>query len=301
MDLAQTAHEWLTRAEETHAFKARTVEGYAYCIGVFVRGGFRDVRDLTRERIYDFLESRRKIGIDPSTLNRNLAAICSFASSLERRGVFPLGRLRKIRRLRYRLPPRKPPFFLSHPLADQTLVAAARVDAQLVTGVTLAIASGVRGSELVAIHHEDLRLTETLPYLLVARDAARDPKTYEGRSVPLRRADAARLLELGLGGGRSGPVFPPEKHSASGPYLRCNTLGRRLAVVRAILPMLTGGPIGGKLDLYTLRHTFASWHVQEGKSIAKVAKWLGHRRIQVCYERYAALAPGGDADCERAA
>lgn len=159
--------------------------------------------------------------------------------------------------------------------------------------VVLDLASGVRAGELAHLHHDDLHFAEEKPYLVVARDAERDVKTYRARTVPIRRRDASRLLDLGLGGDRVGPIFPPEKFSASGSYLAPNTLGRRLAVARAV-----AGQIGGKLDFLTLRHTFASWHVQAGVSIAKVARWLGNC-VAICERHYAALAPGGDPDCER--
>jgi integrase len=294
MNLAETATAWLTAARKSGELSKRTTEGYAYCLGLLVRAGFLEVEELTRERLGPWLDTRRGSGIDPATLNRNLAAICSFCSMLERRGQFPLERLWGLRRLRYRVPPRKPPFFLTRELIPRVEQAAAQVDRQVFIALVLDVASGVRASELTHLHHEDLHLEEEKPFLVVARDARRDVKTYRSRTVPLRRRDAERLLELGLGRGRDGPVFPPEKHNATSPYLQENTLGRRLAVARAVV-----GPIGGKLDFLTLRHTFASWHVQAGVSIAKVARWLGNC-VAICERHYAALAPGGDLDCERA-
>lgn len=293
MDLAETAATWLEAARKTGELSKRTTEGYAYCLGLLVRAGFHDVEELTRERLAPWLDSRRARGIHPATLNRNLAAICSFCSMLERRGQFQLERLWGIRRLRFRVPPRKPPFFLMREIVPAVENAALQVDRQLYLAVLIDIASGVRASELSHLHHEDLHLEEEKPFLVVARDARRDVKTYRSRTVPIRRREAERLLELGVGRGQ-GPIFPPEKHNATEPYLQENTLGRRLAIARAVV-----GPIGGKLDFLTLRHTFASWHVQGGVSIAKVARWLGNC-VAICERHYAALAPGGDLDCERA-
>lgn len=51
--------------------------------------------------------------------------------------------------------------------------------------------------------------------------------------------------------------------------------------------------IGFYVNWITLRHTFATWHVQAGTSIALVARWMGNS-VQVCYDHYCAHAPGGD-------
>lgn len=296
VNLAEAASSWLNRARETRTLKPRTVEGYAYCLGLLVQHGFKEVGDLTVERVAQFLENRRVLfGTKPQTLNRHLAAVCSFLDSLERRGEFRARRIDRLRRLRYDVPPSPPPFFLTASKEDQVIDSSGRVDAQLHRAVVLDLATGMRASELAQVRHEELRLNEEHPYALVARDAERDPKTYEARTVPVRKKDAERLLALGLGGGREGPVFPAEKANSSDIYLRANTLGRRLAIVRAIVPDL-----GGKLDFLTLRHTFASRHVGEGKSIFKVSRWLGHRSVKTTEKHYAALAPGGDPECEAA-
>ena len=190
-----------------------------------------------------------------------------------------------------------PPRFLSREKAVELEAAAARVDRAegrapgepgLLLAVVLGIACGGRAGEPAQLRREELRLREEHPYLTIRRDEVRRSKTYAERSVPLSRSDAERLRELGADRGE-GPVFPSERE-ARGEYLRANTLGRRLALARPIL--------GEHVDFYDLRHTFASWHVQAGVSIAKVARWLGNT-VAVCERHYAALSPGGDPDASR--
>lgn len=294
-ELFQVAHAFLEEGRATGALRERTADGYGYCLGTLIRGGLRTVEDLTRERVGAFLEERRKLGIDPATLNRNLAAVCSLVSALERKGRVPLERLWGIRRLRFRVPPRGTPFFLTREQAAAVERASIAYDFQLGVSVVLALASGARAGELVGIRLEELHLEEAHPYLVIARDEERRLKTpRSARTVPLRRADAAKLLALGLGRGE-GPIFPAEKLNSAASYLNVNTLGRRLATVRAAV-----GPLGGKLDYLTLRHTFISWHVQAGVSLDKVAGWAGNSPA-VAWRHYSALAPGGDPDAERSA
>ena len=50
---------------------------------------------------------------------------------------------------------------------------------------------------------------------------------------------------------------------------------------------------------HLFRHTFASRLVQAGVPIAKVSAWLGHANISTTMI-YAHLAPGHDADIEKA-
>lgn len=302
--LVTTVVEWLTWAKKSHSLKDRTREGYAYCMSLLVKAGFLKVEDLVPARVAAFLDERLAQGFDTGTLNRNLAAVCSLGKYLLARERFPKERLDSLRALRLREPPPETPFFLTPENAAILVKAARRVDNSwrvagkcLERAVVLAIASGVRASELVALHHEDTYLRrprlEDEPFLLVRRNARKTYKSH--RPVPITRADAARLLELGVGDGRKGPIFPPEKRNSGEPYLRANTLGRRLALARAVAEIT-----GGVVDFLTLRHTFASWHVQSGRSIAKVAKWLGNS-VRVCERHYATLAHGGDVDVEASA
>ena len=297
-EISRLAGEWLKRANDTGELAPRTVEGYAYCLDSLARAGIAERADLTRERVSRWLEEERAAGVQASTCNRHLAAVCSFASELEKRGLFALDGLLGLRRLRFRLPPAPPPRFLSREKAGELEAAAARVDRSegrapgepgLLLAVVLGIACGGRAGEFAQLRREELRLGEEHPFLTIKRDEVRRSKTYSERSVPISQADAAKLRSLGADRGE-GPVFPAERPEARGEYLRANTLGRRLALARPVL--------GEHVDFYDLRHTFASWHVQAGVSIAKVARWLGNT-VAVCERHYAALSPGGDPDASK--
>ncbi len=65
------------------------------------------------------------------------------------------------------------------------------------------------------------------------------------------------------------------------------------------MPTFTASPSRNNRDWHVFRHTFASRLVQAGVPLAKVSAWLGHEDIRTRL-RYAHLAPGHDADIERA-
>lgn len=97
-------------------------------------------------------------------------------------------------------------------------------------------------------------------------------------------------------GGYSLPVFPLAEHSLAmlpdeGPlfFMRTDHASHLFSQMRDEL----GWP--KPYTFHVLRHTFASWLVQDGVSLYQVSKWLGHKRIATT-ERYAHLA-----DCHIAA
>jgi integrase len=59
-----------------------------------------------------------------------------------------------------------------------------------------------------------------------------------------------------------------------------------------------GAQTGIHATLCLLRHTAASWWVQGGVPIAKVAAWLGHAP-NTCTRHYAGLQRGFDPDVDR--
>ena len=55
---------------------------------------------------------------------------------------------------------------------------------------------------------------------------------------------------------------------------------------------VTANGLNGKLHFHSLRHTFASWLVQDGVSLYEVQKLLGHSNIAVT-QVYSHLQPEG--------
>lgn len=291
--------EWVTDMCSTH--RPRTVEGYVYCLHALVRSGIGDLALLTRDSVSKFLAARRVEGKTPQTCNRNLAAILSFASWLERKGEFPLESLLALRRLRMKQPGPPPPRFLAESEFERLLVASVGVHEQLHLAITLVWYTGLRVGELLALHHGDLVLDATDPYLRVVRDAdadGRKPKTGE-RCVPLAKPLLRELARLGIGSGsRVGPIFPPLRPVKGAgvhqhAYLQKNTIERWLAIARA------AAGLDRSTTFIVLRHSFASSMLRtKATTPEKLAKFMGNS-VKTCFAHYAGLR-GGDPDVDRA-
>ncbi len=101
-------------------------------------------------------------------------------------------------------------------------------------------------------------------------------KGHKKRTIPLADVlfDKLKMLDI-----ISGYIFPS---SHSGPR-GVNTWTRSLGPIQAKMPKVSGWHI--------FRHTFASILAQQGVSIAKIAQWLGHSKIQLTVDYYANLSP----------
>jgi len=112
------------------------------------------------------------------------------------------------------------------------------------------------------------------------------PKSEKGRrTVPLPR-DLRALLKahrLRQGRGGEGLVFGRTRDTPFNP----NTVRRRAEAAwkRAGVALI---------GLHECRHTYASTLIAAGVNAKAIAEFMGHSSIQVTYDRYAHLMPGGE-------
>lgn len=136
-----------------------------------------------------------------------------------------------------------------------------------------------------------LFLEEHLPFARVLRTYGRRLKRNRQRTTPIPRVLARELLGRGFGRGREGWVFPARhKGRLQQRVISAGSFQTWLALAAAAVER--------DVNWVTLRHTFASRHVQKDRSMAKVAYWLGNS-VGVCERHYAALKPGGDREAEK--
>lgn len=149
--------------------------------------------------------------------------------------------------------------------------------------ILLAINTGMRIGELCSLRWRDVDLDEGLFNVRNYNDGDRDAfltKSGQERPVPISFQAREVLEEIAERRGRSGYVL----RGAKGGRLNKQYASKRFKhyVRKAKLPE--------NITFHSLRHTCASWMVQEGKPLAMVQAILGHSDIQVT-QKYAHHAP----------
>jgi integrase len=166
--------------------------------------------------------------------------------------------------------------------ADEADKLVAACSGRLRTMVIVALNTGLRLGELIALQWDDIDLAARIlmvrrQWCMVAKEFT-PPKNGEFRSVPLPPRVLAALSEhpkmL-----RTELVFP----TASRRVLRKDD------TIRSLRRACKRAELEGS-GWHKCRHTYASWLVQRGVDLYTVQKLLGHKTIQQT-QRYAHLAP----------
>ena len=140
-----------------------------------------------------------------------------------------------------------------------------------------ALYTGLRAGEILKLTTSDVNFDTAFVHVV-------DSKTGKNRSVPLNRISYL-ILKKYANRNPSDIMFKSEDEGLA------NTTQKVFANVVKKCGFNNG--IAGRrhrVVFHTLRHTFASWLVQDGTSIAEVSTLLGHSDIKMTM-RYAHLAP----------
>lgn len=195
--------------------------------------------------------------------------------------------------LRLKLPPpdSTKDRYLEHGEFD-AIVAQLPTAADQVAAYVLAY-SGLRIGELSGLRWSRLRLVAGAGRVVVAESYDDDTSTFKAypkgkkpRAVPIDGWLIA-LLE-GLRPARAKPGDLVFARPDGSPLRRSNWDNVFRAAVRAAEGSLSDG--GAGVTIHTLRHTFCSWLVIEGVSLARVGELAGHES-PLTTKRYAHLAP----------
>lgn len=145
--------------------------------------------------------------------------------------------------------------------------------------IKLALYTGMRRMELAHSRAEDINWND---HLLQIR--AENTKSKRGRVVPIPDPLFDDLVVLDR---REGYLLG-EGAKSLGP----RRMSRLLEPVKEFMPEITGWHI--------FRHTYVSLLLQNGVSLVKVSKWVGHRKYETTLKYYANLATDHyDEDCNR--
>lgn len=152
--------------------------------------------------------------------------------------------------------------------AEECQLLLDNCDGMLKEMVLLALKTGLRFGELIALEWSDVDLRNNLITVQksIARGRLGSPKSNKIRYVPLL-ADVKELITSRQK--RSGLVFSKDDNKPLGPVLCLRWLHQ--ACKRAGIR---------KIGWHTLRHTFASHLAQNGVSIVLIKELLGHADIK---------------------
>ncbi|MCX6132599.1 MAG: site-specific integrase [Ignavibacteriales bacterium] len=219
----------------------------------------------------DLFRQRRIKQVSPITLNINLRALRSAFYYAIRWQILSSNPFTRVPLSR--VPERDPIFFSSE---DFKLIVGSIRQEWFRSIVILAACTGMRRGEIVNLRWKDVDLSQKV--VRVHSSSTYRTKSGKRRVIPLN-VIALQLLERLDHKTSEDYVFTIE-----GRRVRDLYLSRKFSQHVHRL----GFPIG--YHFHSLRHSFASWLVQNGAPIYEVQKLMGHSTIQVT-EIYAHLAP----------
>ena len=234
--------------------------------------------DLDTTLLGDFLnhlETER--GNDPRTRNTRLAAIRSFFRFValhEPRHAALAQRVLAIPDKRYT---RRPVAYLDRDEIEALLRAPnprTRTGRRDRTLLLVAVQTGLRASELIALRCEDVQLG-------AGAHVRCHGKGRKERCTPLRK-DAAAALRAWLKerrGESADPVFPNQRGASLSHDSLAYLLSKHLASARARCPSLAKK----RVSFHSLRHSCAMELLQSGVDRAVIALWLGHESVETTY------------------
>jgi len=219
----------------------------------------------------DLFRQRRINEVSPITLNINLRALRSAFYYAIRWQILKSNPFTKVPLSP--VPERDPIFFSSE---DFKLIVGSTKQEWFRSIVVLAACTGMRRGEIVNLRWKDIDLSQKV--VRVHSSSTYRTKNGKRRVIPLN-AIALQVLSRLDHKTSEEYVFTIE-----GRRVRDQYLSRKFSQHVHRL----GFPIG--YHFHSLRHSFASWLVQNGAPIYEVQKLMGHSTIQVT-EIYAHLAP----------
>lgn len=218
-----------------------------------------------------FKAAKLESGITPKTIN-NILTVLGRMFSL----AVEWGSLQRVPPMKWLKAPRPTFDFLSFDEADR-LAAAADVEWRVM--ITLALNSGLRRGELLALRWEDVDLVAGR--LMVRRNVWRGhygtPKGGRTREIPLNE----KALQ----------VLRAHRH-LRGELVFCKESGKPLSNLMCRSAIIRACKKAGlrHVGWHTLRHTFASHLVMRGVPLKVVQELLGHATVEMTL-RYAHLSP----------
>lgn len=292
----QYAEQWLSTYGETH-LKYSTWKGYRSILRNHLSCfGPRPLDQITRPEVKAWLYAKLKTHLSPSTVARIkalLSSVFNHAWEDELIAGNPAARLGKLTRRRDAKADVQP---LTMEEAREFLAVVLEHFPRYHAFFLCALRTGMRLGELLGLEWGDVDYRGNFLEVRRAYVSGRitTPKNHKGRRVDMspQLADTLRALQterkreaLAKGWGEV-----PERvfiNEAGQVIDEGNLRGRVFykALAKAGLR---------RVRIHDLRHSFASFLIQNGESLAYVRDQLGHHSIQITVDTYGHLVPGAN-------
>jgi len=235
----------------------------------------RELRDLTVPDVRAYIEQRRKKGIEPGTVNREVGLLSAAINYAQREWGWKIPNPAARRRLRE---PEGRVRWLRKAEAAALIRAAGALyrAAHLPDFIRLALHTGMRRGEMLGLEWSRVDFQAGLVYL-----EGTHTKSRKRRSIPLNSEARSALISR---------ASYRAKHCPDSPWVFCNAKGERIASVKNSFTSACERAGITDFRVHDLRHTCAAWLVSAGVALPAVRDLLGHSTVKVT-ERYAHLAP----------
>jgi len=255
---------------------------------------------ITLESVQSWFADLLRDGAKPKTILNARGCLGRFCDFLVDRGLLESNPCHRVRIPRIqRLPPR----FLSPAEYDKALALADKHG--ILPHVETALRTGMRREELRRLTWADVDFERAVVHVVekASENGVYSPrsKRRRARAIPMSERLAVVLRKQQAESGHRTYVFPGENIKGTSGMRDAGWWSDALKPLQDAMPIFTrdmGDKSTGRA-WHILRHTFASRLVQAGVPLAKVSAWMGHSDIRTTMI-YAHLAPGHDADIEKA-
>lgn len=252
--------EAIDRFFEEARLKAGTIETYRYNGRTLNRIlGPLHLDEINRRAVAEFITSRKRTGVADATIRRDLAFLGSVFTMAERWGWVDTSPVTKAVKKALKESRPRTRYLTRNEFARLYDTASENLKPILV----LAVETGLRKEELLGLTLTSIDLRRRELHLEIT-------KAGRPRQVPLSRVALAVIR--GLLEQRSRP---------RSPYLLCRPDGRRVGNPRTAFEGACERAGIKNFRWHDLRHTFASWWVQDGGDLYRLSRVLGHSTLQM--------------------
>ncbi len=273
--LAQVWEKYLPVAQANKAAHTAYAEEAAYRLWLSPTLADKPLRDIKPIHLERIKKTMTEAGRSAQTVRHVLAALRQVYNFAKRHGIYagdnPVSLVKKpsadARRLR----------FLTHDEADRLLAALAERESNVHDMALLALHCGLRAGEIFSLTWGDVDIERGVLIL-------RDTKSGKTRAAYMTEAVTAMLGAM-QPGGPNDLVF---LSTNGGRIVQISETFNRVVAALGFNNGVTDPR--QKVVFHTLRHTFASWLVEQGVDLYSVKELMGHGTLAMT-ERYSHLSP----------